>query len=235
MEMRKTSGQQGFTLVELLISLVIFGAVLAGVVGMFTTTGHHHTAQEMMVDLTQDLRAVKQLMVQELREAGCNPEKKGGIGFQMADTIQPAKVAHDTAGNSIHFTRDIDNDIDAEGEPDGILEPDGDADDPNEEIAYYRTRDNCTGTVGALVPAGDNTRGCLRRDTGGGGMPMMPNVTEFEVTYFSEGAQIVPAKNNLSRIDQVRVQIEAEVATPDKVSPGARTQGLAFRVWIRNA
>ncbi|WP_448874579.1 PilW family protein [Desulfobulbus propionicus] len=223
---------RGFTLVELLIAMVILGVVLTGVVRMFSNTGHHHTAQEMMVSLTQDLRAVKQLMVQELREAGCDPLNKGTFGFQV-----DANDQYNTDSNSIHFTRDIDNNV----SDDSFLQPDGDAGDSNEDISYYRTNDKCLDVAGAVLASGNPAAGCLRRDTGGGGQPVIPGVTEFRLQYYDRDGNELKKENGdlttqgqLENIDTVRVIIEAQVEEPTKVSAGARTQQLDFRVLIRN-
>lgn len=228
--MKRTGRQAGFTLVELMIGMVVLGVVLTGVVRMFTNTGRYNTAQEMMVDLTQDLRAVKQLMVQELREAGCDPHNSGNLGFQVDSDDR-----FDTDSNSIHFTRDIDN-----GDSDSILEPDGDTDDPNENIRYYRTNDNCLGAAGPVMVAGNNNTGCLRRDSGGGGQPILANVTEFRLRYYkSDGIEKINAtefasKAKLDEIDTVQIIIQAQVEAPSKVSAGAQSQDLDFRVLIRN-
>lgn len=221
--------EAGFTLVELLIAMVILGVVLTGVVRMFSNTGHYHTAQELMVDLTQDLRAVKQLMVQELREAGCDPTNAGGFGFQVNSDDR-----YDTDDNSIHFTRDIDN-----GDNDEFLEPDGDAKDGNEDVSYYRTNDECSGTAGAVMASANTARGCLRRNTGGGGQPLLPGVTQFELHYFDvDGTEMtgtrLATKGKLEEVDTVQVIISAQVDEPSKVSTGAETQQINFRVLIRN-
>ena len=221
--------EKGFTLIELLIAMVIMGVVLTGVVQMFSNTGHHHSSQEMMVSLTQNIRAVKQLMVQELREASCDPLNKGSFGFQVDGDDR-----FDTDDNSIHFTRDIDN-----GDGDSLLEPDGDANDPNEDISYYRTNDDCSAGAGGVLTAADTTRGCLRRNTGGGGQPLMPGVTQFRIRYYDEnGTELIGSDlatlGKLERIDTVQVIIDAQVEEPSKVSAGAVTQSLDFRVLVRN-
>ncbi len=227
--MKGKVSQQGFTLVELLIAMVILGVVLTGVVRMFSNTSRYNSSQEMLVDLTQDLRAVKQLMTQELREAGCNPETQGSYGFQLN-----ASDSYDTDSNSIHFTRDIGDGIGS------IPEPDGDADDPNEDISYHRTNDNCSVVAGAVMAAGNNNKGCLRRRDHSGVVdePVMPNVTEFQLRYFDENDTDITAglisKGDLEKIRTVSVLIRAEVEYPDRVRDQIKSQDMDFRVLIRN-
>ena len=61
-------------MVELMIAMVVLGIVLTGIVRMFTSTSGYNTSQEMIVSLNQDMRAAKQLMVDEIRSAACNPK-----------------------------------------------------------------------------------------------------------------------------------------------------------------
>lgn len=222
---------QGFTLVEVMIAMVILGLVLTGVVKMFTSTGRFHTSQEMMVSLTQDMRAVRTLMAQEIREAGCNPKHLIRIGFQTSSDDR-----YNTDANSIHFTRDIDN-----GDGDDNLEPDGYPDDANEDIRYYRTNDNCTGTVGAILAAGNNTPGCLRRQTGptggSGGQPVMANVTNLQFIYYdTNNAVLSPAvlstNAGLDKIRTVEIILTGRVANPGRTIETSQTQ--QFRIKIRN-
>ena len=221
--------ENGFTLIELLIAMVILGVVLTGVVKMFSATGGYHTGQEMIVDLTQNLRAVKQLMVGELRSASCDPMNIGTFGFKVNADDQ-----YDTDDNSIHFTRDIDD----SNTSDRYLQPDGKV-GANEDISYYRTDDDCVGTTGSVMASGDNRPGCLRRNTGGGGQSLLPWVTQFLVRYYDQNDTELTGSNlstlgKLEKIDSVRVIIQAQVEHPSKVSSGTRTQQLDFRVLIRN-
>lgn len=222
---------RGFTLVEVMIAMVILGLVLTGVVKMFTSTGRFYTSQEMMVSLTQDMRAVRTLMSQEIREAGCNPKHLIRIGFQTSNDDR-----YNTDADSIHFTRDIDN-----GDGDDNLEPDGYPNDPNENIRYYRTNDNCNGTVGAILAAGNNTPGCLRRQTGttsgGGGQPVMADVTDLHFIYYDANGNVLPpaglsTNTALDKIRTVEVIITGRVANPGRTIETSQTQ--QFRLKIRN-
>ncbi|PIE56632.1 MAG: hypothetical protein CSA34_03185 [Desulfobulbus propionicus] len=236
--MRTVQQQGGFTLIEVMIAMAVLGMVLTGVVQMFTATNRSATIQEQMMSLNQDMRAVKNLLVDELRSAGTNPHNLQRIGFQTdsADELN-------TDANSIHFTRDIDGiDTDGDGtDDDALFMPDGDADDANESIAYYRTNDDClSGGVGAVLNSGDTTLGCLRRDTGGGGQPLLANVTELQFRYFdASDNELLPATLNatpvLDRISYVDVRLRARVENPARIDAGAQVQEQTFRVFIRNS
>lgn len=220
----KNNLEAGFSLIEVMIALAILGVVLTGVVAMFVNTGRYHTGQEMMVELAQDIRAAKKLMVDEIRSAGCNPENKIRIGFQI-DTDD----RFDTDDNSIHFTRDIDN-----GDGNEFYEPDGDADDTNENISYYRVD-----AGGSILAAGNNTIGTLVRNTGGGGQAVAENITDLQFKYYdSSDVLINPATMTseavLDTIRTVEVIVSGQVQNPDRVSLGNRTWTQQFRVRIRN-
>lgn len=217
--------ENGFTLVELLISMVVLGVVLTGVVRMFSGTNHYNNAQEMIVTLNQDLRAAKQLMVDEIRSAACNPKFTSGIGFQ-----KHANDARNTDSNSIHFTRDIDND-----DGDQFFEPDGDADDPNEDIIYYRRS-----AAGNILNSGDNTVGTLVRDVGGGAQPLVDNVVDLQFIYYDANLNVITdavlnTNSGLDRIATVEVVIVGQVTRPTLVNPGARQQTQRYRIRVRNA
>lgn len=217
--------ESGFTLVELMVALVVFGVVLTGVVKMFTSTSRYNSSQEMIVSLNQDMRAVKQLMVDEIRSAGCNPKKGANIGF-----LKNNDDRRNTDANSIHFTRDIDN-----NDGDEFLEPDGDADDPNENVIYYR-RD----AAGNIMNPGNNAVGTLVRDTGGGAQPVMENVVNLQFIYYNSNGNVINAaalntNTGLDNIAAVEVVITGQVARPKLVDQGAQQQTQRYRIRVRNA
>jgi type IV pilus assembly protein PilW len=218
--------EAGFTLVELLVSMVILGVVLTGVVRMFSGTNHYNNAQEMIVTLNQDLRAAKQLMVDEIRSAACNPKFTNGIGFQ-----KNANDARNTDSNTIHFTRDIDN-----GDNDQFLEPDGDTDDENEDIIYFRGTDPPVN----ILNAGDNTVGKLYRAVSGANpQPLVDNVVDLQFIYYDANMNVLSdavlnTNSGIDRIATVEVVIVGQVARPALVNPGARQQTQRYRIRVRN-
>ncbi len=216
--------EAGFSLIEVMISLAVFGIVLTGVVTMFVNTTRSNTGQEMMVELTQDIRTAKNLMVDEIRSAGCNTEDKIRMGF-----LVDSDDRFDTDDNSIHFIRDIDN-----GDGDELYEPDGDTNDSNEDVAYYRVDG-----AGNILVAGDGTLGTLVRNTGGGGQPVANNILDLEFQYFDSSDNPIllasmTKESVLDRIRTVEVNIIGQVQNPNWVSVGNQEWTQQFRIRVRN-
>lgn len=218
---------KGFTLIELLITIAIMSVVLAGISGLFATTSKYHTAQEMMVETTQSVRSAKHLMVSEIRSAGCNPEGGDRLGFEY-DSDDDS----DSDANSIHFTRDIDDD----DEYDHVYKPDGVAEKEGENISYYRVDEN-DDTI--LLDPGDSTVGTLMRDVGSGPEPVARNIVDLEFKYFDEdNVEIDPdtltRDATLDTIRVVEVRIVGEVANTVRVSENNQLWEQQFRVRVRN-
>ena len=102
---RMTAKESGFTIVELLIYMVMFVVVLGSMYSIMISNTRSYSSQENKVEMTQDLRAGMNLMVTEIRMAGCDPTDIDGVGF-----VDNADDRYDTDANSIHFTEDIDAD-----------------------------------------------------------------------------------------------------------------------------
>ncbi len=216
----------GFTLIEVLISLAILGFVLAGAMTLFSKTTNQNTSQEMLVTVSRDLRAAKLLLVDEIRSAACNPQNKIPVGF-----LDDADDKKNTDANSIHFTRDIDN-----NDSDELYEPDGKVDGTNEDIAYFRKD-----SAGAILNPGDSTPGTLVRVTRGGGIPqpVADNITDLQFRYYdSSNTMIDPATMNsdvvLGRIRTVEVLLTGQVESTVTVNPDNLNQTLNFRIRVRN-
>lgn len=81
-------GRAGMTMVELMISLVIFGVVIAIVFGFLTESRQSYTATRQKAQYQQGLRAVMSLITREVRSAGCNPGGAAFERFAVADARQ---------------------------------------------------------------------------------------------------------------------------------------------------
>jgi type IV pilus assembly protein PilW len=112
------NNHKGFTLIELLVAMTVGLVVMAGVSMTFRSQQKSYLLQEQMAGMQQNLRAAMYHMEREIRMAGCDPNKSANAQFVTANAT------------SITFRQDL------RGTTDGSL-PDGDTDDPNENITYY--------------------------------------------------------------------------------------------------
>lgn len=76
--------QQGVTLVELMVGLVVGLIVIGGSLAMFLSTLQSSNHTLTMSKLNQDLTAVMQLMVNEIRRAGYSPDATVDLDFETA-------------------------------------------------------------------------------------------------------------------------------------------------------
>ena len=76
--------RRGMTLVELMISLSMFGIVVGVVFGFMVNARDSYTSTREKVQYQQGMRAVMSLMTRELRSTGCDPSGMGLEAFGLA-------------------------------------------------------------------------------------------------------------------------------------------------------
>ena len=116
--MNMGNNHKGFTLIELLVAMTVGLVVMAGVSMTFRSQQKSYLLQEQMAAMQQNLRAAMFHMEREIRMAGCDPNQTASAQFVTANAT------------SITFTQDL------RGDTEGSL-PDGDTEDPSENITYY--------------------------------------------------------------------------------------------------
>ncbi|EKD40864.1 MAG: hypothetical protein ACD_74C00146G0001, partial [uncultured bacterium] len=168
--------QQGFTLIEMLIGLLLGGIVLAAVVGSFQSQNRSYVAQDYVAEAQQNVRTGMNMMVEEIRMAGYDPED-GAAGA----TIESL------SSNEIVFTMDLNGN--------------GDHDDDDEYIMYgLYTEDGVQklgrkNTVTAINRAvAENVVGLKFRyfDSAGGETAIAANVRSVEITFAVRASTIDP-------------------------------------------
>jgi type IV pilus assembly protein PilW len=167
---------QGFTIIELLVAMAVVSIVMAAVVSAYQLQVRSKNTQEALTDMNQTARAALEIMTHEIRTAGCDPNRTAGAGI-----IQAA-----TNANQLSFTMDI---------GDGAsFEPDGDTNDPNEQVRY------------AL--AGGN----LGRDTGGGLQPLARNVDVLNFVYLDADGNVTATMADVQTIEVAIVARSGQAA-----------------------
>jgi len=71
--------QHGFTLIEVMVTVILTGLVVTAVVGLYSRMSRNYDALSAIGDTQQNLRAVRTMMAREVRAAGANP-----MGMVMA-------------------------------------------------------------------------------------------------------------------------------------------------------
>lgn len=97
--------QQGVTLVELMISIVIGLLITWAVLAMFISMVYANTTQMKAIRLNQELRSVMTAMVRDIRRAGHNQLAANAIGG-----ANPYALFDTSTAGQIHIAYDLAND-----------------------------------------------------------------------------------------------------------------------------
>jgi len=176
----KRGCDQGFTLLEVLVVILILGIVMAGVYSVYTSQQKSFLIQEDVAEMQQNLRAAMFTMVREIRLAGCNPTGTATTGLVTA-TATTISVTMDISGNNPN------------ADP-----PDGDTGDANEAVTYALMDTDTDGTIDSLG-----------RNTGGGLQPVASNIEAMNFVYL-DGNGNVTADLTQIRSVQVTVVARTE-------------------------
>jgi len=184
-------GAPGFTLLEVLIAMAIGGLLLGAVISTFILQSKAYDVQEQMTEMVQTARAAMDMIGREVRMAGYDPTGAGfdGVAYHSAKLQLLADLRGASATDP----------------------PDGDTDDPNENITYVYDSKNLQ----------------IDRNTGGGNQPFAENIEAFGFTYLDKDGH--PTATTAD-IRQIRVTITARTARPDSqysAHGGYRTFTLA--------
>ena len=98
MSITKTKNDRGFTLIELMITLLISMVVIGSIYTAFLSQQHAYIVQDQVVEMQQNIRAGLMMMVQEIRMAGYDSTGKANAGIIEA------------LNSRIGFTQDLDED-----------------------------------------------------------------------------------------------------------------------------
>lgn len=195
---------QGFTLVELMITLAMSAIIVAAIYSAYIIQQKTYYTQGQVVDMQQNIRAGLEMMVGEMRTATYDPDGKAGA------SITTATIA------SFGFTADLDGNGDVVG--------------PNESVKYELKAVNASGLITSIDSFNNDTGAAgadgkvdtngvnpattvsLTRDTGGGPQTVAEGIQGLEFLYtLDDGLTTTsaPTSAQLSKIQTVQITLLA--------------------------
>ncbi len=166
---KKIMNEQGFTLLEMMIAVLISAVVMIAIYLTFASQEKSQITQKQITEMQQNIRAAMHIMSNEIRLAGHDKslERNAEAGLIEAG---PGRIRFDmdiclTDGTPYPYYIDVngtpnDPSDDVEGDPDG------DTDGPNEDVTYgFDKADDADGDGMIDNPSADFEKLLLKRET----------------------------------------------------------------------
>ncbi len=222
---RKISGRnvQGFSLIELLVTIAIVGIMMSAVYGIFISNSRSLNVEAERVEIQQSQRIIFDFMARQLRMAGY--DRTGGAGATIVDA----------RANFIYFTSDRnddgDMDDDADSTPPSPAPPqfkDTDehivfcifeSDEFGRSLSYITGTNSSFGDIGSFpaTPAPGDVAIGHTHDSGNHKHQLFAPIEEIEFFYALDDSPSTtsPTKVQLEDIKSVDITILARADTPD--------------------
>lgn len=187
---------QGFTLVELMITLAISGIIVAAIYAAYISQQRTYLAQEQVAEMQQNIRAAVDLMAREIRSAGYDPTGKAGAVITTASAGQ------------ISFSQDINGDGDTADT--GEIIDFGFSAAPGYDVDRNGIPDTATNGIPNALSLGMQTGGA------GGYQPIADQIQAIEFYYTMADGTATLAPASLVDIRTVQISILARAGLPDR-------------------
>jgi type IV pilus assembly protein PilW len=197
--LNKMEKKNGYTLIELMISIAIFGIVMTGIYQTFHSQQRSYLKQEQVVDLQQNMRAGQYFIARDIKMAGYDP-----WGNAEA-TITTANIAQ------LDFQADLDGS--------GVI-----GDGPMETVQYALTSDSDTDGIADNFPCSLG-----RQYNGAGGFqPVCDNVEALEFCYVLDNGTALLAPPDADRMSRIRSIIVSMMIRSENIIKGGYTNNLVY-------
>ena len=211
--MSELKSNDGFTLVELFVSMALSLTVLAAVYSFYKVQARNLKVQENRQEAMEYARGVLDLMAREIRNAGYNPNQATS-GTNCAGTPTAGTPGVVTATSSLlKFTYDS--------------TCDGNCNGTDEEITYeYQSPgpQNCAGGTGDIVRTANGTSESITDC----------NVTAFSYTYYAKDSSTAMSPVVVANIQRLKVSITIQSNNPDAEFGGQLTSAVYSNIELRN-
>lgn len=174
--------EQGFTLMEMMISLAIASIVLLAISAVFTSSVRLYTQENAKAALQQEMRASLEIMSRDIRMAGYDPKRQKDFKIKTATATR------------FHFTTDLNEDGNVDPSPAF----------PDCEVLSYRLD---AANQGVQLICGEGT-GSQDPETLIGGVQSPVKVTALDFDYRKGDGQPTTA---LNLIRAVVITMTAEI------------------------
>jgi prepilin-type N-terminal cleavage/methylation domain-containing protein len=221
---------RGFTLVELLVVMAIFGLVMAGLYTIFVSSNRLYLAQEEIVGAQQEARTALEIIGRQVRMAGCIAEQNRIGG---ADAISAAAWGGDLRAGIEQAAVDAAAKITALG-----FKTDLDGDGKTDAVRYvYYHGDHATVSRRNTITCQIKTwsGGAWTYDTGE--QLFLENIQNLVLTYQLEDGSTTETPAKPEEIRGVNINLTArtgKAVEPYQGGKGYRTRQLISNIQIRN-
>lgn len=210
------TSHSGFTIVELLVSILLTSIIMTAVYSVYRVQTHSAKVQESRLEAQEYARSVLDMMVREIRNAAYNPlSATNGTNCAGGSSGVPSVVT--AAATSIRFTYDF------QGTTAGSA-PNGNCDNTDEDIIYTFDTTGCTGGLGNIT-------------RNGSGNPLTNcNVTSFDMRYFKQdGTELYrPVTAELANVQRVLITLIVQSLKPDTEFGSQLTVTMTSNADLRN-
>jgi len=220
----------GFTLVEMLVVMAIFGLVMAGLYTIFVSSNRLYLAQEEIVGAQQEARTALEIIGRQVRMAGYIAEQNQIAGADPISTsawggdyrfgIEEARVDAGAKITTLAFKADLDGD----GKTDAV------------RYVYYHS-DHPTASRRNTVTCQIKTwsGGAWTNNTGE--QLFLENIQNLVLTYQLVDGSATETPTSLQDIRGVNINLTAQTGKavePYQGGKGYRTRQLISNIQIRN-